>query len=937
MKETRLKTGILETLETLPTKQHKPIPFWSINSKLEKAEIIRQIEEMYSYGLGGFVFHARTGLVTEYLSEEWFEMVEASLDTAKRLGMDVWIYDENGWPSGFVGGKLLEKPENRATFLRYAVLDEYDENAYAVYEYTEEKGARWLKEKEEIEGKYHTVYKLQSDAYTDILNPEVTKQFIAETYEKYYERYSDRFGKELVGFFTDEPQYYRYETPISSVAETEYKKTYHKELKEGLLYLFLQDERGYPFRVEYYNLLNRLYCENFYKMLMDWCEEKGCLLTGHSVEETSLHMQMWGGADCASSYLYEHIPAIDNLAKDSTAEISAKSVGSVAMQCGKQKVFTETFGVSGYSVTPKQLKLIGDKQYVYGVNMMIQHLYNYSLAGQGKIDCPPSFGRAMPWISGYPEFNGYFEKLGYLIANSEEFAPVAVITPMESVYLDYIRLDESESQKKVDAPFMETLTALRKAGIAYHFVNEKVLEKLGKTENGRLVVGERSYQAVVLANCREIKSNTLSLLHKYLDNGGKLCVMGDAPEYADGLPVRSDLNGNCTVKELPRPLNLRSDGVFSYTYRAFGDKKFLFIVNENDLPVRVETEIPFSLLDLAGNKGYRALNSHMVPAKGSVLLEEQGEYEEEYPVYEKTATMTPKFLSSDKNNLTIEWVTVELDNGESLTGYIYGVFETLIKRGYASRAHVKFLFESDKQRSIVITHEKQDVKNLRFNGEILSFKQSSEDVNFEYAETYANVGENVYEYDVNFGALRAATEILYKKGVPESLLNCTTYHTGMEQIYIAGDFDVDGFTLREPAQKQAGDLSQQGYSNFYGAVRYEITLDKDIKQGYIKPVGDYTQCIVTAGGKKYRCMLEEGVRVQDVPAGKVEIECYSTLRNRIGPFHFAAPVDDGVGPDCFTMRNLWENEKGNKYFYAPKRVVPFGLERVEIEYIGEKE
>lgn len=109
--------NILQALKTCDTRRYKPIPFWSVNSRLDKKEIIRQIGEMNSYGLGGFVFHARTGLMTEYLSEEWFDCIKTALDEAKRLKMSVWIYDENGWPSGFVGGKLLAKEENRAAYL----------------------------------------------------------------------------------------------------------------------------------------------------------------------------------------------------------------------------------------------------------------------------------------------------------------------------------------------------------------------------------------------------------------------------------------------------------------------------------------------------------------------------------------------------------------------------------------------------------------------------------------------------------------------------------------------------------------------------------------------------------------------------------------------------------------------------------------------------
>ena len=885
--------GILQELKVFDTKNFKPIPFWSINSKLEKKEIIRQINEMKSYGLGGFVFHARTGLETEYLSDEWFEMVKTALGEAKKLDMSVWIYDENGWPSGFVGGKLLEKEANRASYLTYAVLDEYDENAYAVYEYSEQNGARLLNGKERIKGKYHTIYKKQSDAYTDILNPDVTDQFIAETYDEYYQRFADSFGKELTGFFTDEPQYYRYNTPISATTESAYRKMYGGDVKERLLYLFKQDEKGYPFRIKYYNLMNKLYCENFYKRLMEWCESKGCLLTGHTVEETFLTTQMWGSADAATSYLYEHIPAIDNLEKSLTAEISAKLVGSVAAQSGKKIVCTETFGVSGYSTTPKQLKLIADKQYVYGVNMMIQHLYNYSLAGQGKIDCPPSFGRAMPWISGYPEFNGYFEKLGCIIANSYENVPVAVVTPMESVYLDYMRLDEKKAEENVNVPFWETLTELRRAGIAYHFVNEKVLEKLGSVNGGVLTVGERSYGAVVVAGCRELKSNTYSLLKKYSDGQGKLCIMGAKPEFVDGIRTEIDLTGNCEVKDLPKPIDFQADGLVSYSYRTFAGKNLLFIVNENDAPVTVRTEKSFSRIDLIKGTGYKAMTEHVVAGGSSLLLEEKGEYEEIFTYGKEEKTLLPKYLSSGDNNLTIEQVTVIKENGEKITGYIYGVFEMLIKSGYVGDLCVQFRFESDKERKVTITREKQNIRNATFNGEPLGeFEQAEEDVNFEFAQLSVKKGLNIYEYEINFTALREATTILYKAGVPESLLNCATYHTGMEQIYVSGDFDVDGFLLKEKTPKKAGDLSEQGYSNFYGAVTYEIDVDKFAKNAYIKPVGNYSQCILKIGDKQYRCMMEEGVLVPELPKGKILIECYSTLRNRIGPFHFGAPYDD---------------------------------------------
>jgi len=81
-----------------PPKKYRPSPFWSWNADLKPEELRRQIRLMHDAGLGGFFMHARSGLQVEYLSDEWMKCVEPSLDEAGKLGMDAWLYDENGWP-----------------------------------------------------------------------------------------------------------------------------------------------------------------------------------------------------------------------------------------------------------------------------------------------------------------------------------------------------------------------------------------------------------------------------------------------------------------------------------------------------------------------------------------------------------------------------------------------------------------------------------------------------------------------------------------------------------------------------------------------------------------------------------------------------------------------------------------------------------------------
>ncbi len=60
-----------------PPSEYRGKPFWAWNGKLEKKELLRQVHVMKEMGFGGFFMHSRTGLETEYLGDEWFELINA--------------------------------------------------------------------------------------------------------------------------------------------------------------------------------------------------------------------------------------------------------------------------------------------------------------------------------------------------------------------------------------------------------------------------------------------------------------------------------------------------------------------------------------------------------------------------------------------------------------------------------------------------------------------------------------------------------------------------------------------------------------------------------------------------------------------------------------------------------------------------------------------
>ncbi len=63
-----------------PGSAYRGKPFWAWNGTLTPDELRIQIRHMHHMGLGGFFMHSRVGLNTPYLSEEWFECVNACIE-----------------------------------------------------------------------------------------------------------------------------------------------------------------------------------------------------------------------------------------------------------------------------------------------------------------------------------------------------------------------------------------------------------------------------------------------------------------------------------------------------------------------------------------------------------------------------------------------------------------------------------------------------------------------------------------------------------------------------------------------------------------------------------------------------------------------------------------------------------------------------------------
>ena len=926
----------LKDILTSDLSKYKSIPFWSWNSKLDEGELCRQIDDMHQAGMGGFIIHARTGLQEEYLGEKWFSCISACLQKAKSLQMQVWIYDENGWPSGFVGGKLLENEAFCARFLEYET-GAFDTDAYASFVKTETGYARIEKP---IPGKdeYHNIYLRISPANTDILNPNVVAAFIHETHEKYYERFAESFGKELVGFFTDEPQFYRWATPYTPCAER-----YFEDIRDGLIWLFVSDEAGWEFRTKYYGVLNKLYTENFYKKLYDWCENHHCKLTGHSVEEGCLHGQMYGGAAVMPSYAYEHIPGIDWLGRECSAETAPRQVASVAIQLGKKQILTETFGCCGYDVTPRELKSIGQTQYFHGVNLMCQHLYPYSMAGRGKTDHPPVFSPHGNWFDDFKIFNTYFDRLGCIVANTEDRYDVAVLHPIRSVWLNYLRTQDDKSVAELQSKYDELLQTLRKNGILFHFVDETIMAQHGSIENGMLCVGKCVYDKVIVPDMISVSAHTYRLLEQY---SGKLLLMGELT-HIDGMKQEILLRSNTTMEELieMRQIPFSCEDTNTVLTARKGDiGDFLFLQNissrESSI-VRLEEIAPYycklDLEQLETNPISQTVT--LKPWEGMILLRDASAC---LPVSKETEEdITDRFAVTDisENYLVLDRVSISKDGvNYSEVLPVPGCFELLLRENYQGKLFVRHTFTVKNVVPLKLMMERTRLLSATVNGQNISLYSSTFDVNFIEADITdaVKVGENVFIYTLDFYQHEGVHFALFDPMATESLRNCLYFDTSIENVYLTGDFVLDQ-QMNVMKAKAYPPVTSRLYENGYPFFKGEMTITGSLcwdgeSQAMLEISGRYQTAELSLNGQKTHFVLDDRKDITRhlLPGvNTVTVTLRSSLRNLFGPHHFKLnPEPTGVSPDQFEFRGQWVQGKNAKYYTPSYHFVPFGADKI---------
>ncbi len=673
-----------------PTAEYRGAPFWAFNNRLTKAELERQIDVFREMGLGGFHMHVRTGLKNEYMSDEYMSLVRACVDKAKANEMLAWAYDEDRWPSGAAGGLVTKDERYRARCLLFT-------NAYTGEAHTSDdssnrggrsgKGTFLAAYDVEIDDagclkRYRRIGKddaaagmkwyaflevnqpstwYNNQTYADTLNADAIRRFIEVTHERYYETVGDEFDKTVPAIFTDEPQFSRKGQLRTAIPEGDvdvtmpwtdkvpslYQETYGADILDTLPEIFweLPEGRVSVARYRYHDFIAELFASSFADTVGKWCKAHNLYLTGHMMEEPTLHSQTAALGEAMRSYRSFGLPGIDMLCNGHEFT-TAKQAQSAAHQFGCEGVLSELYGVTAWDADFRMYRHQGDWQAALGVTVRVPHLSWYAMEGEAKRDYPASIHYQSPWYKEWHVLEDHFARVNTAMTRGKPVVKVGVIHPVESFWLHWGPNEQTDSLRlDMDLRFHDLTNWLVQGCVDFNFISESLFPGLCEAGSAPLKVGKMEYDCVIVPACETLRSSTLERLEAFRNAGGRLIFLGNAPTLENAEPsdrgaalyARSERVEYAHAAVLAalqreRTVELRyNDGrladEFLYQLRQDTDCRWLFIAHTRE----------------PGNKD--------LPSARDLVLTLRGEYA---PVLYDTATGDVRPLGADyKNGATV--------------------------------------------------------------------------------------------------------------------------------------------------------------------------------------------------------------------------------------------------------------------------------------------
>ena len=584
-----------------PGAAFSPMPFWFWNDTLDKDELIRQLDDFHRHGVDGVVIHPRLGMAgAEYLSEEYFALVEAVCEAAAKRFMNVILYDEGMYPSGSAHGGVVKEDARLASRRLYArpadePVPEDEEIEFRLRIAFDEKGHAAdvrLDQPKNAEREYRaynfilgytggTIRGLSEDEddgrpnaprSADLFNPAATEVFLRLTHEKYYEHLKDYFGKTVIGIFTDEPvvegRCARLDGGIPwSWGMTEEFFDAGGDFTHLAALLFGTEDKKLLGDAK---TLCRTVTKNrlgsaFYAPISAWCREHGIALMGHPAESADCDMLRYFTIPGQDLVWRSVEPGTELTSPDS---VLAKCAADAARHQGLSRNSCEVFGVCGekgnpWNFPPDEMMWYLNFLFARGTNLIIPHAFYYSLRSPLQWnERAPDVGPHSVWWSDYKKIAGYIKRMSWLNAMGTNNPSAAVLCASGHV------------PTRPVAPLYEE-------GYTFNYLSIDDFMDRAHVHEGMIGIDRYHYDILLVDGTLRLNAEIVRKLGEFEVEGGKLCRGSDFIGYLRKHAKKT------TFFEGEKTRSLR------FTHMTKSGCDFVILINEGteDIEGRVVTDL----------------------------------------------------------------------------------------------------------------------------------------------------------------------------------------------------------------------------------------------------------------------------------------------------------------------------------------------------------
>lgn len=560
---------VLSTWKT-PPPEYGPEPYYGLNGPVDLAVVQRDLDTMHALGFRAVTVQYGYGSHFAYLSPEYLDFFRSFVAEAKKRNMRVWIVDDAGYPSGFAGGRFTaEHPElgmqaliaNRIPLKDGEALDQAAPAdgvaATAIDAKTGESAQvpvvdghiRWT-----ASGDAWTLYlvthayktsptrsdtnpkrvKDGSQTLEDYLDPAATAQYLKFTHDAYKAAVGDEFGKTILGFRGDEPDY-----SISGLPWTPQFFARFLALKgydvRPFVASFLQPKeavltaRELRAKADYYDVFSQLFRDGFFTPQAEWCAANHLEYQVHlNHEEMELQLAHSEG-DFFRDMQSVQVPGIDAIWHQiwtDTISDYPRLASSAAHVYGHPRAFTESFAAYRPEPDIAMARYILNEQFVRGISL-VETMYfpASSVAGRGG----PS---ALMRDRGYPALMQYAGRLSYLLSMGRPAANVGLLLPTSSLWM---------GDATADAMFVSSERLLSERQVDFDIVTEDALATVLKPGRGTLeTLSGNRLRTILVPDATVLSEATVARLKTFVAGGGHVLFLGGTPTQIAGRTFLDD-------------------------------------------------------------------------------------------------------------------------------------------------------------------------------------------------------------------------------------------------------------------------------------------------------------------------------------------------------------------------------------------------------------